>query len=65
MLKNAHLNFREPRVTSSNVLLMSKNSPQPKDSSFTIRNKRKEKLQIFTFKKLEQKKRIWTFLLQK
>lgn len=57
MLKNAHHNFREPRVTSSNVLLMSKNSPQPKDSSFTIRNKRKEKLQIFTLKKLEQKKK--------
>lgn len=48
MLKNAHHNFAEPRVTSSDVLLMSKNSQQPKDSSCPIRND-KEKLQIFTF----------------
>ncbi len=52
-MKNAHLNFPEPSVTSSHCFFCPNNSPKHKDSSFIIR-KETEKQQILTCQRLNQ-----------
>ncbi len=51
--ENAHLNFPEPSVTSSDFFFCPNSSPKHKDSSFMIMNDT-ETQQILTFKTLNQ-----------